>query len=96
LSLPEVSETVEPLNLGSDELVTINGLVDIVEDFAGIKLVRKYNLDAPKGVNDRNSDNTPIKQKLDWVPGIRLRDGMDRTYRWIHDQITTNARCLLY
>ena len=76
----------EPINLGSNELVTINGLVDIVEDIVGIKLERRYNLDAPKGVNGRNSDNTLIQKYLDWQPSIRLRDGMEKTYAWIYDQ----------
>jgi GDP-D-mannose 3', 5'-epimerase len=80
-------DVLEPLNLGSDEIVTINGLVDIVEDIAGIKLKRHYNLSAPKGVNGRNSDNTLIKQKFDWAPGIKLRDGLEKTYAWIHDEI---------
>jgi len=60
--------------------------VDIVEEIAGIKLKRNYKLDAPKGVNGRNSDNTKIQEYLGWAPGIRLRDGMERTYRWIHDE----------
>jgi GDP-D-mannose 3', 5'-epimerase len=81
------SEILEPINLGSNELVTINGLVDIVEDIAGIKLKRRYNLKAPKGVNGRNSDNTLIQKYLGWQPNIRLRDGMERTYRWIYDQM---------
>src|SRR5215471_13976285 len=81
------SEILEPINLGSNELVTINGLVDIVEDIAGIKLKRTYNLKAPKGVNGRNSDNTLIKKLLGWEPGIRLRDGLEKTYAWIYDQI---------
>ncbi|HRQ72701.1 MAG TPA: NAD-dependent epimerase/dehydratase family protein [Phycisphaerales bacterium] len=76
-------DCVEPLNLGSNELVTINGLVDIVEDIAGVKLNRKYNLNAPKGVNGRNSDNTLIKKHFGWEPGIRLREGMRKTYDWI-------------
>lgn len=76
----------EPVNLGSNELVTINGLVDIVEDIAGIKLNRTYKLDAPKGVNGRNSDNTKITEYLNWSPGIRLRDGMEKTYQWILDE----------
>ncbi|MEM8783828.1 MAG: NAD-dependent epimerase/dehydratase family protein [Planctomycetota bacterium] len=80
------SDVLEPMNLGSDELVTINQLVDIVEDIAGIKLNRQYKLDAPKGVNGRNSDNTMINRELGWEPGIKLRDGMERTYRWIHDE----------
>jgi GDP-D-mannose 3',5'-epimerase len=79
-------DVVEPLNLGSNELVTINQLVDIVEDIAGIKLRRHYNLRAPKGVNGRNSDNTKIQQKLAWQPATRLRDGLEKTYRWIYEQ----------
>jgi nucleoside-diphosphate-sugar epimerase len=81
------SDVVEPLNLGSDELTTINGLVDIVEEIAGVKLNRNYNLDAPKGVNGRNSDNTLIQERLGWAPGIRLRDGMAKTYAWIAEQM---------
>ena len=81
------SDIIEPINLGSDELVTINQLVDIVEDIAGIKLERNYNLDAPEGVRGRNSDNTLIKAELGWEPGIRLEDGMARTYEWIYEQI---------
>ena len=81
------SDILEPINLGSSELVTINGLVDIVEEIAGIKLKRAYKLDAPKGVNGRNSDNTLIKNYLGWEPSIRLRDGMERTYRWIYDEM---------
>src|SRR6266567_574464 len=86
------SEILEPINLGSSELVTINGLVDMVEDIAGIKLKRCYNLKAPKGVNGRNSDNTLIKKYLGWEPDIRLRDGLEKTYRWIHDQITSGSK----
>ena len=81
------SDIDEPLNLGSDQLVTINELVDIVENIAGVKLNRHYNLDAPKGVRGRNSDNTLIKQRLGWAPGIRLEDGLELTYRWIYDQL---------
>jgi len=80
-------KVLEPINLGSSELVSINQLVDIVEDIAGIKLKRKYNLSAPKGVNGRNSDNTLIKKLLGWEPDTRLRVGMEKTYRWIYDQM---------
>ncbi len=79
-------DVTEPLNLGSNELVTINQLVNIVEEIADIRLKRSYILDAPKGVNGRNSDNTKIKESFDWEPGTRLRDGMERTYRWIYDE----------
>jgi GDP-D-mannose 3', 5'-epimerase len=81
---------VDPLNLGSSELVTINQLVDIVEDVAGVKLKRRYNLRAPKGVNGRNSDNTLIRKIFNWEPSTRLRDGLDRTYAWIYDQMANN------
>jgi nucleoside-diphosphate-sugar epimerase len=80
------SDILDPINLGSSELVTINQLVDIAEDIAGVKLDRRYNTSAPKGVNGRNSDNTRIRAALGWEPSIRLRDGMERTYRWIHDE----------
>jgi GDP-D-mannose 3', 5'-epimerase len=80
------SDVEEPLNIGSDELVTINQLVDIIEEIAGVKLKRQYNLDAPKGVRGRNSDNTLIKARLGWSPSIPLRVGMEHTYRWIYDQ----------
>ena len=85
------SEIHEPLNLGSSELVTINQLVDIVEEIAGIKLKRKYKLDAPKGVNGRNSDNTKIQQYLGWEPSIKLKDGMAKTYEWIASQMLVTA-----
>ncbi|HEY1745050.1 MAG TPA: NAD-dependent epimerase/dehydratase family protein [Granulicella sp.] len=86
------SDIDEPINIGSSELVTINQLVDIAEEIAGIKLKRYYNLNAPKGVNGRNSDNTLILQKLGWEPSIRLRDGLEKTYRWIEEQITVGAK----
>lgn len=86
------SDVNVPINLGSSELVTINQLVDIVEDIAGVKLKRTYDLTAPKGVNGRNSDNTLIQERLGWEPSIRLRDGMEKTYRWIEDQIASGAR----
>jgi nucleoside-diphosphate-sugar epimerase len=82
-------DVIEPINIGSSELVSINQLVDIVEDIAGIKLKRTYNLNAPKGVNGRNSDNTLIKKLMGWEPGTRLRDGMEKTYRWIYDQMAS-------
>jgi nucleoside-diphosphate-sugar epimerase len=83
------SNIIEPLNIGSDELVSINTLVDIVEKFAGIKLKRSYKLDAPKGVRGRNSDNTLIKELMNWAPSIRLEDGMEKTYKWIYDEMTS-------
>jgi GDP-D-mannose 3',5'-epimerase len=81
------SETSEPLNLGSNELVTIDQLVDIAEEIAGVKLKRTYKLDAPKGVNGRNSDNTLIQQRLGWSPSISLREGLAKTYEWIENEM---------
>jgi GDP-D-mannose 3',5'-epimerase len=81
------SDIREPLNLGSDELVTINQLVDIAEEIAGLKLKRIYKLDAPKGVNGRNSDNTLIQEKLNWAPSIKLREGLAKTYAWIENEM---------
>jgi GDP-D-mannose 3',5'-epimerase len=81
------SEVVEPLNLGSDEQVSINQLVDLVESIAGLKLKRAYKLDAPKGVNGRNSDNELIKKYFGWAPAIKLREGLEKTYAWIHDEM---------
>ncbi len=85
------SDVTEPLNVGSDQLVTINQLVDIVESIAGVKLRRRYKLDAPKGVRGRNSDNTLIRQKLGWAPSVRLEDGMRATYEWIYNEMTKTA-----
>jgi nucleoside-diphosphate-sugar epimerase len=81
------SDITEPLNLGSSQLVTINRLVDIAEEIAGIRLKRNYKLDAPKGVRGRNSDNTKIQKLLGWEPSIRLEKGLAETYHWIHDQV---------
>jgi nucleoside-diphosphate-sugar epimerase len=81
-----------PINLGSSEMVTINQLVDMVEDIAGIKLKRTYNLGAPKGVRGRNSDNTKIKKELNWEPSISLHDGLEKTYAWIYDEIKSGNK----
>ena len=80
------SGILEPINLGSSEMVTINQLVDIVEDIAGVSLERRYDLSAPKGVRGRNSDNTMIQERLGWEPSISLRAGLEKTYAWIFDQ----------
>ena len=84
------SDIQEPINLGSSEMVSINQLVDYVEEIANYKLKRKYDLDAPKGVRGRNSDNTLIKQYLGWEPSIPLKEGLKRTYDWIREQMIEN------
>lgn len=75
-----------PINLGSSELISINGLVDLAEEIGGVKLKRKYKLDAPRGVAGRNSDNTFIKKMLGWEPSTPFRKGLATTYRWIEEQ----------
>jgi GDP-D-mannose 3',5'-epimerase len=85
------SNIEEPINLGSSELVTINRLVDIVEEIAGIRLKRTYNPSAPKGVTGRNSDNSMILDRLGWEPSIRLSEGLEQTYRWIEKEMAKEA-----
>jgi nucleoside-diphosphate-sugar epimerase len=80
------SDILEPINLGSSESVSINQLVDVVEDIAGVRLNRKYELNAPKGVNGRNSDNTLTRKFLNWEPNVPLRTGLEKTYAWIYAQ----------
>jgi GDP-D-mannose 3',5'-epimerase len=86
------SDILDPINLGSSEAVTVNQLVDIVEGIAGLKLKRRYDLSAPKGVNGRNSDNTRIQELLHWEPDTSLRSGLAKTYHWIYDQYLARER----
>lgn len=85
-------EVAEPINLGSSQLVTINELVDIVEGIAGVRLERRYRLDAPQGVRGRNSDNTLVLEKLGWEPSTPLEVGLERTYNWIREQMSSGVR----
>jgi GDP-D-mannose 3',5'-epimerase len=78
---------IEPINLGSAELVTIDQLVDTVEQIAGAKLRRSYRPDAPQGVRGRNSDNTRFRETYGWEPSISLREGLEKTYEWISAQV---------
>lgn len=82
----------EPLNVGSDQMVSINEMVDILESIAGVNLARDYDLSAPKGVRGRNSDNSKISELLGWAPSISLEDGLKKTYDWVHDQIISQRR----
>jgi nucleoside-diphosphate-sugar epimerase len=75
-----------PINLGSNELISVDGLVSMVERIAGVKLERRYDPNAPKGVAGRNSDNTFIRSVLDWEPLTPLQTGMEQTYAWIAQQ----------
>ena len=81
------SDIREPINLGSAEMVSINQLVDIAEGIAGVKLKRKYNLGAPKGVRGRSSDNALIQKLMGWEPDTRLKDGLSKTYHWIKKEM---------
>lgn len=81
------SAIIDPINLGSSELVSINQLVSLVEGIAGVQLKREYDLDAPKGVRGRNSDNSLILAELGWEPSTRLVDGLEVLYGWVYDQI---------
>jgi len=83
------SDFVEPLNLGSERLISINELVTLIEGIAGVRLKRSYKLDAPLGVRGRNSDNALIRKVLGWAPGVDIADGLEPTYRWIWDQMTS-------
>ena len=86
------SDINEPINLGSSEMVSINQLVDYVEEIAGYKMERKYDLGAPKGVRGRNSENTLIKKYLGWEPSIPLKKGLKKTYDWIKDEMENDTR----
>ncbi|MFO7280016.1 MAG: NAD-dependent epimerase/dehydratase family protein [Thermoanaerobacterales bacterium] len=85
------SDVAEPLNLGSSEMVTINQLVDLVEEVAGVRLRRRHLLDAPQGVRGRSSDNTRIRSLLGWEPTTPLAEGIEATYRWIHDDMVARG-----
>jgi nucleoside-diphosphate-sugar epimerase len=86
------SDVREPINIGSDQMVSINQMVDILEDIAGIKLTREYNLSAPKGVRGRNSENSKIRALLNWEPQITLKQGLSETYSWIYQQIQSGSK----
>ncbi len=85
------SEFIGPVNIGSEEMVTINELVEIVMGIAGKSLTIK-NVPGPVGVRGRNSDNTLIKEKLNWSPSMPLKDGLTKTYQWIHKNVMTSEK----
>lgn len=84
------SDFTGPVNIGSEEMITINGLADLVAEIAG-KTIIKNNIPGPTGVRGRNSDNRLIKEKLGWAPSSSLRDGLEKTYEWIELQTRRNA-----
>lgn len=81
------SDVKEPLNIGSDRLITINEMADVIAKIANKKIEKKHLLDKPQGVRGRNSDNTLCKEKLGWEPKITLEEGLEKTYKWIDSQI---------
>jgi GDP-D-mannose 3', 5'-epimerase len=81
------SNIAEVINLGSDEQVSINQMIDMIEEIAGVKLERNYLLDKPKGVRGRSSDNTKINKELNWQPSVKLKYGLENTYKWIYKDI---------
>jgi nucleoside-diphosphate-sugar epimerase len=85
------SDYSEPLNLGQDRMISINELVDIVANVAGKKIGKRYDTTKPQGVRARNSDNTLLREVLDWEPAISLEEGLDRTYHWIAAQLRSTA-----
>jgi GDP-D-mannose 3',5'-epimerase len=85
-------ESIEPINLGSEEMVSINQLVDMVEEIAGIKLNRNYDLTAPQGVRGRSSDNTMMREIYGWEPTHTLMSGLEKTYQWIFDEISSGKK----
>lgn len=87
----QASDFSDPINIGSEELVSINQLVSLVESIAGVSLARQYKLDAPQGVRGRNSDNTLIRKVFDWEPSTPLAQGMEKTYAWVYDQLRSGG-----
>ena len=86
------SDHREPINLGQDRMLSIDELVDLVAKIAGKPVKKNYDLSKPQGVRGRNSDNTKLRQVLGWVPQVSLERGLERTYRWIHDQLVAQGR----
>ena len=86
------SDHRDPLNLGQDRMLSIDELVDIVCEIGGKSLKKRYDLDKPTGVRGRNSDNSRLRQTLGWVPQVTLERGLERTYRWIREQLRKQGR----
>jgi GDP-D-mannose 3',5'-epimerase len=86
------SDYREPLNLGTDRLITINELVDLIAKIAGKRLTRRHDLNKPQGVRGRNSDNRRLRQILGWEPSVSLEEGLNITYRWIENELRDAER----
>ena len=86
------SDHREPLNLGQDRMISVNGLVDIVASIAGKRIGKRYDLTKPQGVRGRNSDNTRLREVLNWEPTISLEEGLARTYHWIAAELNSASK----
>jgi len=86
------TEYHEPINLGQDRMITVNELVDIIANIAGKKITKHYDLTKPQGVRGRNSDNTKLREVLKWEPQVSLEEGLERTYKWIYEQLVITGR----
>ena len=82
-------EYIEPFNIGSEEQVSINQMIEVIQEIANIKVEKEYQLDKPLGVRGRSSNNDLVREKLNWDIEIKLKDGLERTYKWIYDEITS-------
>src|SRR5437763_7500725 len=85
------SDYTDPINLGTDRLISINGLVDLVASIAGKKVGKRHDVTKPQGVRGRNSDNTRLRNALGWEPATSLESGLAHTYRWIAEQVHTRT-----
>ena len=86
------SDHHDPINLGHDKMVSINEMIDIIANIAGKKIKKRYDLSKPQGVRGRNSDNTKIQKVLGWEPKVSLEEGLEITYKWIHEQLVKTGR----
>jgi len=89
------TEYHEPINLGQDRMITVNELVDIIANIAGKKIRKRYDLTKPQGVRGRNSDNSRLREVLKWEPQVSLEEGLERTYKWIYEQLVKSGRITL-
>ncbi|MGH7901662.1 MAG: NAD-dependent epimerase/dehydratase family protein [Thermodesulfobacteriota bacterium] len=89
------TEFHEPINLGQDRMITVNELVDMIANIAGKKIRKRYDLTKPQGVRGRNSDNTRLREVLKWEPQVSLEEGLERTYKWIYEQLVKTGRITL-
>tara|TARA_B100000579_G_scaffold343016_1_gene295209 strand:+ start:407 stop:736 length:330 start_codon:yes stop_codon:yes gene_type:complete len=85
------SEFSDVFNVGSEEQVSINQMIEMIEDIANKKFEKNYQLDKPKGVRGRSSDNTFVRTKIGWDTKITLKEGLKKTYEWIYEQIKSGS-----